>query len=956
MKKLIFGIFLLVISANVSAQSEIKGRIVDNKSNEGLIGAAIQIKGSSDGGLTDVEGYFTIKSSETLPWTLVIKYLGYDDYEMNVTAVGDNVEIRMKANAILMEAVEVRGKRITAKQQQQALSVETMDVLAIKEAPSGNFYESLGALKGVDVTSASLGFKVVNTRGFNSTSPVRSLQIIDGVDNQSPGLNFSLGNFLGVPDLDVKSVNIIAGASSAFYGPGAFNGVIDMRSKTPWQFPGLSIEKKVGTRSLSQFSLRYAEVFKNKKDKEKFAFKVNLFRMTANDWEAENYDAATDSENDPSNRAGYDAVNIYGDEVFTGGNDYSNSTNLPGLGRIYRAGYKESDIVDYNTENVKSNLGLYYKLNPKTELEYCYGSSAGTTVYQGENRFSLNNITFNQHKIELRKDSVFFIRAYRTGENAGDSYDAVLTAFLMSNAAKEEGQYYKDYKSFYSTFGLPQLFAAGMPTNSENQPNFLDVQESCIGCTDQEFLDLFASLNLAWNEQTFNLQNEWISEHPELVDEVHEETLAGAQNLTSGQDSPFFRPGTQRYDSLFNVITSTLITEGGSKFYDKSSLYHVQGEYQHKIHGIDATFGGNGRMYTPDSKGTIFDENLMEERKLWGRSVWEIGAYVGGKYKFLDKKVTSTATLRLDKSQNFKEVLSPAVSFVYTPNVNHTVRTSFSTALRNPTLSDQYLNLDVGRAILIGNINGVDSLVTISSFRDAINGEQQNFNNLEFFSIDAIKPERAQTFEIGYRGLFGNKIYADVSVYQSWYTDFLGYNIGLDVDYSENPASLIGVQAFRAAANAKDQVTTRGANFGLNYYLGNRLVVNGNVSWNKLDLAGSDDPIIPAFNTPEFKYNLGINGRNLSSDLGIFKLSNWGFGVNYKWIQEFTFEGSPQFSGIVPSYTLLDGQINFTYEDFNTNIKMGASNILDQKAFQVYGGPVIGRMLYFAVTYELSFK
>lgn len=84
------------------------------------------------------------------------------------------------------------------------------------------------------MTTASLGFKVINTRGFNSTSPVRSLQIIDGVDNQAPGLNFSLGNFLGSSELDVLKVDIVVGASGAYYGPNAFNGVISMETKSPF--------------------------------------------------------------------------------------------------------------------------------------------------------------------------------------------------------------------------------------------------------------------------------------------------------------------------------------------------------------------------------------------------------------------------------------------------------------------------------------------------------------------------------------------------------------------------------------------------------------------------------------------------------------------------------------------------------------------------------------------------
>src|SRR5690625_7232099 len=105
-----------------------------------------------------------------------------------------------------------------------------MEILAMKQAPAVNFYDGMGALKDIDLTAASLGFKVINTRGFNSTSPVRSLQIIDGVDNQAPGLNFSLGNFLGASELDLQKVDVIVGASSAYYGPNAFNGEIGRES------------------------------------------------------------------------------------------------------------------------------------------------------------------------------------------------------------------------------------------------------------------------------------------------------------------------------------------------------------------------------------------------------------------------------------------------------------------------------------------------------------------------------------------------------------------------------------------------------------------------------------------------------------------------------------------------------------------------------------------------------
>jgi outer membrane cobalamin receptor len=161
-------------------------------------------------------------------------------------------------------AAVVVGQRIDDKQKAAPLTIENLDAIPIKQTAAVSFYNGLGNLKGVDLTTASLGFTIINTRGFNSTSPVRSLQIIDGVDNHAR-LNFSLGNFLGASDLDVLKVDLVQGASSAFYGPNAFNGVISMETKNPFVHRGLSASVKYGSRNLAETAIRWAEAFKTEK-------------------------------------------------------------------------------------------------------------------------------------------------------------------------------------------------------------------------------------------------------------------------------------------------------------------------------------------------------------------------------------------------------------------------------------------------------------------------------------------------------------------------------------------------------------------------------------------------------------------------------------------------------------------------------------------------------------------
>ncbi|MFN9802108.1 MAG: TonB-dependent receptor, partial [Bacteroidota bacterium] len=346
--------------------------------------------------------------------------------------------------------------------------------MAIKEAPSGSFYEGLGNLKGVDLTTARLGFRIINTRGFNSTSPVRTLQLIDGVDNQSPGLNFSLGNFLGAPDLDVKGVEIIQGASSAFYGPGAFNGVIFMETKSPFVFEGLSAQLRIGERNLVEPQIRWAQSFKNKNEQKFLAYKLNVYYLRADDWEADNDQPIYGSPDGEDNPGRFDAVNTYGDEYFPA-NDFSTAApwTYRGVGTFYRTGYRESDLVNYDTRNLKANAALHWRLDPEDEanspeLILAGNLGNGTTVFQGDNRFSLRDILFYQGRLELRKKDKWFIRTYATGEDAGRSFDPYFTALRLLDEARPDEEWAQAYIKYWQHSINPRINGLDYPGLVQN--------------------------------------------------------------------------------------------------------------------------------------------------------------------------------------------------------------------------------------------------------------------------------------------------------------------------------------------------------------------------------------------------------------------------------------------------------------------------------------------------------
>jgi outer membrane receptor protein involved in Fe transport len=528
--------------------------------------------------------------------------------------------------------------------------------------------------------------------------------------------------------------------------------------------------------------------------------------------------------------------------------------------------------------------------------------------------------------------------------------------------------------------------------------------------------------------------NEILVDNPEIFEDFHQETQEYMDSYVGQFGNSFLIPGTPEFQEAFDEITSqTRYDEqgnlvGGTMFYDRSKLYHAHAEYKFDIGLNKFVIGANARMYAPNSNGSIFNDGyiqtyeniyalddegnqiinfdttlvnistnpflpefveiidstyvftidtIVEDISISNK---EFGVYMGYNRDFLSETLKLAGSVRMDKNQNFDYLISPAASIVYTPSEKDVVRVSLSSAIRNPTLTDQYLNYDAGRGILLGNLNGFgfdQYFANLDSLEQYFIGEYVNPNALlgGLLQITPIRPEKVKTIEIGYRTTLFNKLYVDASAYFSKYTDFIGYQSGASfrfgstmvsdsTDILNGWADAIGdtidnyrdlsyssIQPYRLAANASEKVTTQGFTIGLNYFLSQSITLNANYSYNKLNKSGTDDPIIPAYNTPEHKYNIGVSGR----DINLLPNSpNWGFSINYKWVEGFVFEGSPQFTGLVPTYSQLDAQINKLIPAIYSTLKIGASNLLNNFTYQVYGGPRVGRMVYVSLQIDIK--
>src|SRR5665647_1566937 len=274
MKKIAYymtALFLAnILTIAAFAQSTtISGNVVNSVTSESVSAVSVTVKGATVGTFTDDRGNFKISVNQKLPVTLFISSVGYALQEVVVNNTSQPVKVQMVPTNSLGQEVVVSATKVAQKILESPVSIERVSAANIRNSAVSSYYDILSSLKGVDVVTSSLTFSTPSTRGFNGSGSTRVNQIVDGMDNQAPGLNFSVGSVIGLTELDVDNIELLPGASSALYGPGGMNGTILINSKSPFKYQGLSYQVKLGVmntdsryRSASPYhnwSLRWAK-------------------------------------------------------------------------------------------------------------------------------------------------------------------------------------------------------------------------------------------------------------------------------------------------------------------------------------------------------------------------------------------------------------------------------------------------------------------------------------------------------------------------------------------------------------------------------------------------------------------------------------------------------------------------------------------------------------------------
>jgi outer membrane receptor protein involved in Fe transport len=947
----VLGLVTLDAIANESASTTVSGTVVDNRTNEPLIGANIIVRGTVRGVATDLDGNFTITTNQNPPIVLVISSVGYRSQEVAVTESNvSGLVIRLQEQSFFGADVVVSASRVEQSILRSPVSIEKMDAIAIRESAAPSFYDAIRNLKGVDFSTQSLTFSSVNTRGFAANGNTRFVQLIDGIDNQAPGLNFPVGNIVGISELDLESAELIPGVASALYGPNALNGILILNSKSPFEYQGLSVKVTTGVNHVDgrdydvspyqDYSIRYANAVNNR-----FAYKFNFSYLRARDFIGVDmrdqgpavFGVVERGATTRGNNRYYNGVNKYGqplvtiggiaDGVIAAGSRPGASPQEIGTANALRSirsllpdgeaglftptGFEESSFVDNLTESIKFGTALHYRLGERYELLGQFNYGAGSTVYTANDRFVLDGFSIWTAKLELRNPN-FFARLYTTQENSGDTYAANTVASLINR----------------DTF-IPAYFGA------------------YVGAIQQQLVN------------------------PNYTNEMAHAAARAAANAAQPQ------PGSAQFQELFEKYRNLPISEGGAKFLDKSALWH--GEVMYNLSEyidpslVEVVIGGNVRRYALRSEGTLFA--LQDNGDEF--NIDEFGAYSQFTKGLFEDRLSLQASLRYDKNEYFAGQFSPRFSAVYTFLDTHNIRLSAQRGFRLPSTQDQFIDLDVVTRRLIGanpvlvdryrfESNTVYLTETVEAARIALASGASAADAralLKPVEFGEFKTEKVTSFEVGYKALFGNRLFLDMYYYYSVYNDFLA-----EIDFTQavpngltqdpgafNPNSPEGqdaiinqtvpLQSYGFDVNADGNVKAHGFAIGADYVLGRGYTLGGNMAFNEL-ISEKDlqrQGFSAGFNTPKWRYNIQFRNRQVTDRIG--------FNLTYRWQDAFVWESAIG-EGVIPAFGTLDAQVSYRIPDLRTIVKFSGSNILNKRHTTSFANPSLGAIYMVSFTFD----
>ena len=358
-------------------------------------------------------------------------------------------------------------------------------------------------------------------------------------------------------------------------------------------------------------------------------------------------------------------------------------------------------------------------------------------------------------------------------------------------------------------------------------------------------------------------------------------------------------------------------------------------------------FPASGNLYAAELQNTITIPQARGLTLTWGGQYrrdqvssdrqWLIDRLTGedittnqiGGYAQVELPVTAALRLvgagRYDKHDDYDAQFSPKAALLVTPVENQTFRVSYNRAFKSPTiLQTSFFFPDFQPFVgVFGNRDGY---------------EIRNSEGTVVRTIDPIEPEVNTTWELGYKGILGDRFYVDVTGYRSKFDKFMSPLViianfltpaaqgGPTTAYN----SVTGEPLTGAAGGPQipltyfnvGKATVYGTDVGLRYLLTSTVALNGTMSWQKLDtvITNVGDPAeATSFNSPDFKLTLG-------ADAASFLMPNLSAGMTFRTVSGYQFLSGVNV-GRVPTFNTFDIRLGYDIPQYGMRINLNVQNL-----------------------------
>ena len=403
------SVFLLFCVNLMMAQSTIRGTVTDSETGEAIPGANVVIVGTSEGTTADFDGNFTLTTDQDFPFKIEITSVGFSSQSIEVTSSDQTISVSMDPGESLEEII-VSASRRPQKIQEVPASVSLISSKDIENgAQELNPVRLLVNTPGVQIQQHSLNSINIEMRAGSGLFGTSTFPILDYRYLVTPaaGSFFSYGT--GISNIDIAKIEVVRGANSAMYGPNVTSGVVHFLTKSAIDSPGSTLELTGGTMDTRGINFRHARSNESKT----FGYKFNL-----------NYQSGQDFSLDPDEDAGRIA-------------GYSKTANQPVIVNGQVANFQVQRILrnqgsldpdgDNNPmaqefKNVSANLHLEYRPNDDTEMVFSNGwSNFGGMFFNALGPgYTAGNDYWSQFRMQK---GGLFAQAYYNYADGGDSSD-----------------------------------------------------------------------------------------------------------------------------------------------------------------------------------------------------------------------------------------------------------------------------------------------------------------------------------------------------------------------------------------------------------------------------------------------------------------------------------------------------------------------------------------------------